>query len=112
MTQIRNFGFMPPVQEPNVQHAPRPCGGLGKLGGKPEGSQYAFRHPHHTGAHGQGLGSHLPLRHDHQQLADGAVPPVQVPASEGAGAAGHPLFRCVGGNFCQEDHRLRVQRDE
>ena len=44
--------------------------------------------------------------------SDGAVPPVQVPASEGAGAAGHPLFRCVGGNFCQEDHRLRVQRDE
>ena len=112
MAQIRNFGFESPVQEPDLQHAPRPCGGTGKQRGKPEGVEYALCHPHHTGAHGQGLGSHLPLRHDHQQLADGAVPAVQVPAPEGAGTAGHPLFRCVGGDIRQEDDRLRVQRDK
>ena len=31
MRQIRNFGFEPPIQEPDVQHAPRPCGGAGQL---------------------------------------------------------------------------------
>jgi len=63
-------------------------------------------------ADGQGLGGYVPFGHDHQQLADGAVPALQVPASERAGEAGHPLLRCVGGDFRQEDHRLRVQRDE
>lgn len=38
MAQIRNFGFMPPVQESDFQHAPRPCGGIGKQRGKPEGT--------------------------------------------------------------------------
>ena len=38
MAQIRNFGFMPPVQEPDVQHPARPCGGIGEQRGKPEGT--------------------------------------------------------------------------
>ena len=38
MAQIRNFGFVPPVQESDFQHAPRPCGGIGKQRGKPEGT--------------------------------------------------------------------------
>ena len=38
MAQIRNFGFEPPVQESDFQHAPRPCGGIGKQRGKPEGT--------------------------------------------------------------------------
>ena len=38
MAQIQNFGFMPPVQESDFQHAPRPCGGIGKQRGKPEGT--------------------------------------------------------------------------
>lgn len=36
--KIQNFGFMPPVQESDFQHAPRPCGGIGKQRGKPEGT--------------------------------------------------------------------------
>lgn len=38
MAQIQNFGFVPPVQESDFQHAPRPCGGIGKQRGKPEGT--------------------------------------------------------------------------
>ena len=38
MTQIQNFGFIAPVQESDFQHAPRPCGGIGKQRGKPEGT--------------------------------------------------------------------------
>ena len=38
MAQIQNSGFMPPVQESDFQHAPRPCGGIGKQRGKPEGT--------------------------------------------------------------------------
>lgn len=38
MAQIQNFGFEPPVQESDFQHAPRPCGGIGKQRGKPEGT--------------------------------------------------------------------------
>ena len=38
MAQIRNFGFESPVQESDFQHAPRPCGGIGKQRGKPEGT--------------------------------------------------------------------------
>ena len=38
MAQIQNFGFEPPVQESDFHHAPRPCGGLGKQRGKPEGT--------------------------------------------------------------------------
>ena len=70
MAQIRNFGFMPPVQKSDVQHTPRPCGGAGKQRRKPEGVEHALCHPHHTGAHRKRLGSDLPLRHDYQQLAD------------------------------------------
>ena len=112
MAQIRNFGFIAPVQEPHLQHPSRPGGGLGQLGRQSESPEHALRHPHHTGAHRQGLGGYVPFRNDHQQLTDGAVPALQVPAPEGAGAAGHPLFRCLGGDFRQKDHRLRVQRDE
>ncbi len=70
MAQIQNSGFEPPVQESDFQHAPRPCGGAGKQRGKPEGTEHALCHTHHTGADRQGLGSYVPLRHDHQQLAD------------------------------------------
>ena len=70
MTQIRNFGFMPPVQKSDFQYTTRPCGGAGKQRGKPEGVEHALCHTHHTGAHGQRFGSYVPLRHDHQQLAD------------------------------------------
>ena len=38
MAQIQNSGFEPPVQESDFQHAPRPCGGIGKQRGKPEGT--------------------------------------------------------------------------
>lgn len=38
MAQIQNSGFVPPVQESDFQHAPRPCGGIGKQRGKPEGT--------------------------------------------------------------------------
>ena len=38
MAQIQNFGFESPVQESDFQHAPRPCGGIGKQRGKPEGT--------------------------------------------------------------------------
>lgn len=41
---------------------------------------------------GKDLGGDVPVGHDHQQLADGAVPAFQVPASEGAGKAGHPML--------------------
>ena len=65
--------------------------------------EHALCHPHHTGAHGQGLGGDFPFRHYHQQFADGAVPAVQIFAPERAGTAGHKVFRCVGGDICQED---------
>ena len=103
MTQIQNFGFIAPVQESDFQHAPRPCGGAGKQRGKPEGTEHALCHTHHTGAHGQRLGSDLPFGYYHQQLADGVVSAVQVFASEGAGTAGHPMFRRLGGDIRQED---------
>ena len=67
MAQIQNFGFIAPVQEPDIQHPARPRGGAGQLGGQPEGTEPAVRHPHHTGTDGQGFGSHVPLRHDHIQ---------------------------------------------
>ena len=38
MNQIQNSGFVAPVQESDFQHAPRPCGGIGKQRGKPEGT--------------------------------------------------------------------------
>ena len=38
MAQIQNSGFVAPVQESDFQHAPRPCGGIGKQRGKPEGT--------------------------------------------------------------------------
>lgn len=38
MAQIQNSGFIAPVQESDFQHAPRPCGGIGKQRGKPEGT--------------------------------------------------------------------------
>lgn len=84
MTQIQNFGFVAPVQESDVQHTPQPCGGTGQSGGKPEGSQYALRHPYHSGAHGQGFGGNLSFGNYHQQFSDGVVPPVQIPSSERA----------------------------
>ena len=89
MAQIRNFGFMPSIQELDFQHAARPCGGFGKLGRKPESPEHALCHPHHTGAHWKGLGGYVPIRHDHQQLADGTVPALQVSAPERTGTAGH-----------------------
>lgn len=109
MAQIQNFGFMPPVQELDVQHPTRPCSRIGQFRRLTKGTQHALCHPYHTGTHGQGLGSDLPFGNDHQQLPYGAVPAVQVPPSEGAGTSGHPLFRCVGGHLRQEDNRLRVQ---
>ena len=112
MAQIRNFGFEQPVQELDIQHPARPRGGAGQLGGQPEGTEPTVRHPHHSGADGKGLGGDVPVGHDHQQLADGAVPAVQVPPPEGAGKAGHPMLRRMGGDIRQEDDGLRVQRDE
>ena len=103
MAQIQNFGFMPPVQKLDFQHAPRPCGGIGQQRGKPESSEHALCHTHHTGAHGQGFGSDFPFRYYHQQFADGAVLVVQIFAPERAGTAGHPLFRCVGSDIRQKD---------
>ncbi len=103
MAQIQNSGFMPPVQKSDVQHAPRPCSGTGQQRGKPKGTEHALCHPYHTGAHGQGFGSDFPFGYYHQQLADGVVPAVQVFASEGAGTAGHPMFRRLGGDIRQED---------
>ena len=86
----------PPVQECPIYHPSRPCGGVGQLRRKPEGAEPAVRHPHHSGADGQGFGGDLFLRHDHQQLADGAVPAVQVPAPEGVGETGYPLLSTHG----------------
>ena len=105
-------GRVAPVQEPDIQHPARPRGGAGQLGGQPEGTEPTVRHPHHSGADGKGLGGDVPVGHDHQQLADGAVPAVQVPPPEGAGKAGHPMLRRMGGDIRQEDDGLRVQRDE
>lgn len=31
--KIQNFGFEPPVQKSDFQHAPRPCGGIGEQRG-------------------------------------------------------------------------------
>ena len=106
MRQIRNFGFVAPLQEPHVHHAPRPCGGAGQLGGQPACAQHALCHPHHPAAHRQGLGSHIPVGDDHQQLTDRAVPPVQIPAPQRTGAAGHPLLRRMGGGVRTQVHRL------
>ena len=33
VAQIQNFGFIAPVQEPDIQHPARPRGGAGQLGG-------------------------------------------------------------------------------
>lgn len=77
--------------------------GLGNSEGSQEGTEHALCHTHHTGAHGQRLGSDLPFGYYHQQLADGVVSAVQVFASEGAGTAGHPMFRRLGGDIRQED---------
>ncbi len=112
MAQIQNSRFVAPVQEPDVQHPARPRGGAGQLRRQPEGTEPTVRHPHHSGAHGKGLGGNLPVGHDHQQLADGAVPAFQVPPPKGAGTAGHTMLRRMGGNLRQEDDGLRVQRDE
>lgn len=103
---------MPPVQEPDVQHAPRPRGGAGQSGRQPEGAQHALRHPHHSGADGKGFGRDVPLRYDHKQLADGTVPAVQIPASEGIGAAEHQFVRRMGGHLRQENDGLRVFGNE
>ena len=81
-----------PVQEPDIQHPARPRGGAGQLGGQPEGTEPAVRHPHHSGADGKGSGGDVSVGHDHQQLVDGAVPAFQVSASEGAGKAGHTML--------------------
>ena len=112
MAQIQNLGFVPPVQESDVQHAPRPRGGAGQSGRQPEGTQYALCHPHHTGTHGQGFGRDVPVGHDHQQLADGVVPAVQIPATERVGAAEYQLVRCVGCHLRQKIHRFRVFGNE
>ena len=66
--------------------------GAGKLGRQPEGTEPAVCHPHHSGTDGKRSGSDVSVGHDHQQLADGAVPAFQVSASEGAGKAGHPML--------------------
>lgn len=92
MAQIQNFGFEPSIQEPDFQHTPRPCGGSGQLGRKPESTEHALCHTYHTGTHGKGLGGDVPFRHDHQQLADRTVPALQVPAPEGTGTAGYSLL--------------------
>ena len=97
--QIRNFGFMPPVQEPDVQHPSRPCGGAGQLRRKPEGVEPAVRHPHHTGEDGQGLGGDIFVWNYYFQQPHGVIPAVQVPAPEGAGETGHPLLRRMGGDI-------------
>ena len=104
MTQIQNFGFVPCLQELDVQHTPCASFRSGQSRREHEGHEHAFCHPYHTGAHGQGFGSDFPFGYYHQQLADGVVPAVQVFAPEGAGTAGHPVFRCVGGDIRQEDN--------
>ena len=71
-----------------------------------------FVRPKYDGLHGARSGSYVPLRNDRFQLPDGAVSAVQIPASEGAGAAEHPHVRRVGGHLRQEDHRLRVLRNQ
>lgn len=81
MTQIQNFGFIACVQEPSLQYPTRKGFGTWEPGRKHESHEPAFRHPYHTGAHGQGLGSDIPFRHDHFQQSDGVVPAFQVPAS-------------------------------
>lgn len=112
MAQIQNFGFEPSVQESDVQHAPRPRGGAGQSGRQPKSAQYALCHPHYTRAHGQGFGRDVPVGYDHQQFADGAVPTVQIPATERIGETEYQLVRCVGCHLCQEIHRFRVFGNE
>lgn len=92
MAQIQNLGFIAPVQEPDIQHPARPRGGSGQLGRQPEGTEPAVCHPHHPGADGKRSGGDVPVGHDHQQLADGAVFAFQVSASEGTGKTGHPML--------------------
>lgn len=106
MAQIQNFGFIASIQEPDFQHAARPCGGIGKLGRKPESPEHALCHTYHTGTHGQGLGGYVPVRHNHFQQPDGIVPALQVSAPEGTGTAGYSVLRRMGGDFCKEDDRL------
>ena len=76
------------------------------------GAQHAFRAAYHTAAHGPRPGGDVPLGNDHLQLAHGTVPAFQVPAPEGTGASEYPHLRCLGGHICQENHRLRVFRDQ
>ena len=92
MRQIRNFGFMPPVQEPDVHHPAQPCGGAGKQRGQPACAQHAVRPAYYPAAHRQGFGSHLPVGNHYFQLADRTVPALQVPASQGVGASGDQLL--------------------
>ena len=92
MAQIQNFGFVAPVQEPDVHHPARPCGRSGQQRGQPACAQHALRPAHHPAAHRQGPGSHLPVGNHHFQLADRAVPALQVPAPPGIGASGDQLL--------------------
>ena len=73
MAQIRNFGFVAHIQEPDVQHPPRPCGRIGQQRGQSACAQHALCHPHHSGADGQGFGGNLSFGNDHLQQSDGAV---------------------------------------
>ena len=84
--------------------------------GNPEGSQRAlnmlFALRTIQQRTGRDLGGDVPLGNDHLQLAHGTVPAFQVPAPEGTGASEYPHLRCLGGHICQENHRLRVFRDQ
>lgn len=92
MAQIQNFGFIAQFQELDVQHTPCESFRSGQSRRKHESHEHALRHPYHTGAHGQGFGSHILVRYDHFQQPDRTLSPFQISSSEGDGAAGHYLL--------------------
>ena len=81
MTQIQNFGFVPCLQELDVQHTPCASFRSGQSRREHEGHEHAFCHPYHTGAHGQGFGGYLLVRYDHFQQPDRTLSPFQISPS-------------------------------
>lgn len=73
MAQIRNFGFVPFVQKSYLQHQTRPGGRAGKQRRKSESDEHAVCLAHHSGTHGKGFGSDVPIRYYGFQFADGTV---------------------------------------
>lgn len=92
MTQIQNFGFIACVQEPSLQYPTRKGFGTWEPGRKHESHEPAFRHPYHTGAHGQGFGCHFLIRYDHFQQPDRTLSPFQIPPSQRNGTSGDYMF--------------------